>query len=697
MRRPLLVESLEGRCLLSTAFVQTNLVSDVPGMAAFTDPTSPNDPHQGLVNPWGLVASPNGPWWLSSNGPGTGLLFTGTGQQIPLTVVIPTADGNPQGPLGSPTGIVFNGTNQFAVSENGGTPGPAIFIFDTEDGTISGWNPGVDLHNAVRVVDRSKLGADYTGLAEFFNKSGPLLYAADFGTGTIDVFNGKFQLTTLAGSFTDPNLPAGFTPYGISVIHDNLFVTYIPKNFSGGGLVDEFDPNGNFVGRIATGGDLNIPWGLVLAPHSWGSMAGDLLVGNLFSGHIDAVDLKTLNVTTLMDTSGNPLAIPGLWSLKTGNDHAAGSANTVFFTAGINGYADGLFGTITPFNGGDPSQTSIVPHLTPNPQQNVSTIPGNGDVNPYGIAFVPQGFQGGSGPLQSGDLLVSNFNNSQNLQGTGTTIVRVTPTGQTSVFFQGQPGLGLTTALGVLKRGFVIVGSVPTTDGTSNTIQQGSLLIINNQGQVVDTLTDPNLLNGPWDLTVHDEGPFAQIFVANVLSGTVTRIDLQVPDQSGDVPVITNMVQIGSGFTHRPDQFALEVGPTGLAYDAVHDVLYVASTADNGIFTIPNARKTQQDQGTGAVFVQNDSHLHGPLGLLLAPNGDLIVANGDAVNADPNNHPSEIAEFSSTGKFVGQLSLNPAVDAPFGIALQVTQGGHQIEFAAVNDNTNSVEIWTLDL
>ena len=164
---------------------------------------------------------------------------------------------------------------------------------------------------------------------------------------------------------------------------------------------------------------------------------------------------------------------------------------------------------------------SVLAQLPTSPERIVSTVPASGDVNPYGVAFVPEGFREG-GPLESGDLLVSNFNNNQNQQGTGTTIVRITRGGNVSVFFQGQAGLGLTTALGVLRGGFVLVGNVPTTDGTSATVQQGSLLVIDRFGNLVTTLADASLLDGPWDLTVDDRGNTAHVFVSNVLSGTVT-------------------------------------------------------------------------------------------------------------------------------------------------------------------------------
>jgi sugar lactone lactonase YvrE len=279
----------------------------------------------------------------------------------------------------------------------------------------------------------------------------------------------------------------------------------------------------------------------------------------------------------------------------------------------------------------------------------------------------------------------------------GRTIVRVTPNGQTSVFFRAPDSIanvGLTDALGILKSGFVIVGSVPTLDGTMNTVQQGSLMIIDKNGNLVQNLTDPTLLNGPWGLAVNDGGSRAQLFVANVNSGTITRIDLVIPP--GGNPMVESKTQIASGYVHRTDPAAIVIGPSGLAYDAREDILYVASTGDNEIFAIPDAKDRESDAGTGKVVVNDQTHLHGPLGLVLAPNGDLITANNDAVNADPMQ-PSEVAEFTPGGEFVGQISLNPSIDAGFGIALQFAGPDQQVRFAAVDDNTNTVHVWNIDL
>jgi hypothetical protein len=329
----------------------------------------------------------------------------------------------------------------------------------------------------------------------------------------------------------------------------------------------------------------------------------------------------------------------------------------------------------------------IIAQLPTAPVQITSTVPANGDVNPYGVAFVPRGFPKG-GVLNPGDVLVSNFNNSNNLQGTGTTIVRITPNGGTSVFYQGPPGVGLSTALGILKEGFVIVGSVPSTDGTSATAQPGSLLVLNRNGQLVANFTSNTLLNGPWDLTINDQGDRAQIFVSNVLSGTVSRINVKFSAHGGFK--VLSAIQIASGYTHHGDPVGFEVGPTGLYYDAGADTLYVASTGDNAIFAVRHAGTAHNDQGTGKVIYRDNAHLRGPLGLTLALDGNLITANSDLVNPDPNQ-TSELVEFTKRGKFVGQFSLNPNPGGAFGVASGLIGAHHR--FAAVNDVTNSVQVW----
>ena len=318
-----------------------------------------------------------------------------------------------------------------------------------------------------------------------------------------------------------------------------------------------------------------------------------------------------------------------------------------------------------------------------------STVPTNHNVNPYGIAFVPGGVPA-AGVLKAGDVVVSNFNAASNKQGTGTTIVKLVTDGKPVTFFQGQ-NLGLTTALAVLNSGFVLVGNLPTTNGTAIS-SNGSLLVITPKGKLLSELQDPTLLDGPWDMTVIiDQGPQVTAFVSNVLNGTVARIDLSI-DASGATLLKSSHI-IANGYTHRTDPAALVVGPTGLAYDAAHDVLYVASTIDNKVFAVAHAAALTSSNGTGSEVFTNTAYLRGPLGLALAPNGDLATANGDAINADPA-HPSEIIEFTPQGQFVAAMQVDPTPGSAFGLAFGLGSSG-QSQFAAVNDNTNTATVWTL--
>ncbi len=322
-----------------------------------------------------------------------------------------------------------------------------------------------------------------------------------------------------------------------------------------------------------------------------------------------------------------------------------------------------------------------------------ATVPTRGDLNPYGIAFVPSGVPP-SNTLMPGDVVVSNFNAPSNKQGTGTTIVKLVTDGKPVTFFQGQ-NLGLTTALAVLKNGFVLVGNLPTTNGTTIP-SSGSLLVINPEGRLVSELKDATLLDGPWDMTVMGEQaktPNVTVFVSNVLSGTVARIDINI-GESGATLLPSSLI-IASGYTHGRDPAALVIGPTGLAYDKVNDFLYVASTGDNEVLKIQRASMLTTDNGKGTLVYKDDTHLRGPLALALAPNGDLVTANGDAVNPPPDaQHASEIVEFTTGGQFVAQMQVDPTAGAAFGLAFGLSSSG-QSQFAAVNDNTNTATVWTL--
>jgi hypothetical protein len=320
--------------------------------------------------------------------------------------------------------------------------------------------------------------------------------------------------------------------------------------------------------------------------------------------------------------------------------------------------------------------------------QVLSTVPTNGDVNPYGVAFVPPSFPKG-GLLDAGDILVSNYNNNQNLQGTGTTIVDFRA-GQQTLFFQAPAGSGLSTGLAVLKAGFVLVGNMPTTDGTFNTVKPGSLIAINPQGQVVWTYANKQEINGPWDFTVFDQGSRATVFISNVLSGSIERLVLGL--NHGAVSVLS-ATQISSSYTHRGDPAALEVGPTGLAYDASRDTLYVASADDNAIYAMPDATQVAQNGLKGFRIYSDNLHLHGALALTLAPNGNLICSSNDVINAVAGQ-PSELVEFTRGGVFVAERSVDPNLGGSFGLAFGTVSG--KITFAAVDDNTSSLEVWTVN-
>jgi len=336
------------------------------------------------------------------------------------------------------------------------------------------------------------------------------------------------------------------------------------------------------------------------------------------------------------------------------------------------------------------AQTQTPKSIFPLPAPVVSTVPSNGDVNPYGVFFVPKGVPSG-GVLASGDILVSNFNNSANLQGKGTTIIRVSSHGAVSLFFQGKTNLGLTAALGVLKRGLVFVGNLPTVDGTPATVQAGSLLVIDRKGNLLGNLTDPNLIDGPWGMAIFDQGGVAKICISNVLNGTITRLDVAVSDD-GDSIAVRSAVRIASGYNHRLDPAALVLGPSGLSYDAQHEILYVASSADNAVYAVHEAGSRESSGGAGNIIYQDNIHLHGPIDLVQAPNGHLIVANSDGSNADPNQ-PSELVEFTVDGKFIAQYSLDKNDGGAFGVALAPI-GGTAVRVAAVDDNANTLSIWT---
>jgi uncharacterized protein (TIGR03118 family) len=330
---------------LPTTYVQHNLVSDLPGLADRVDPN--------LVNPWGIAFGPTTPFWIADNHTGLSSVYNGSGAQTRAAVPIPGPVVG--GPLGAPTGIAFNSsTIDFAV-----TPGqPAKYLFATEDGTIAAWNSGAA---AVLKVNLSALGAVYKGLALGSSGGKNYLYAANFSASRVDVFDANFAPVALAGTFADPNLPAGYAPFNVQNVGGKLYVAYALQDAdkhddvagAGNGYVNVFDTSGQLLNRFASKGPLNSPWGVVLAPTGFGGLDGALLVGNFGDGRINAFNATTGTwLTAVQDGSGKAISIEGLWGLTFGNGSQAGDSHTLYFTAGIAGSGSvedhGLFGSIAP-------------------------------------------------------------------------------------------------------------------------------------------------------------------------------------------------------------------------------------------------------------------------------------------------------------------------------------------------------------
>jgi uncharacterized protein (TIGR03118 family) len=318
------------------SYTRRDLVSDGGVPAEHFDPD--------LVNGWGLAASPTGPWWVSAADSGKSLLYNSKGIKNSLVVAVP----------GAPTGTVFNGGSGFVIPN----VGPARFLFASEDGTISAWSPSlVPSNQAVVVVNRSATGASYKGLAIDSTSAGTRLYAADFHNARVDVFDGSFASVAVVGAFKDPNLPAGYAPFGIQTLAGSVYVAYAKQDEEGEeevagpglGVVDKYDLTGRLLARVATGGSLNAPWGMALAPKKFGRFSGRLLVGNFGNGRINVFDAVTFEPKGhLKGTDGKAIVIDGLWGIAFGNNGVAGPPNALFFAAGPEEEEHGLFGRLDP-------------------------------------------------------------------------------------------------------------------------------------------------------------------------------------------------------------------------------------------------------------------------------------------------------------------------------------------------------------
>lgn len=327
-------------------YQQHNLVSDGAVPADHMDAN--------LVNAWGIAFNPFGPVWIADNGTGVSTLYDGAGNIVPLVVDIPTPTSNSGGAV---TGTVYNGSPGFTVSK-GALTGPALFLFDSEDGVISGWAPNVDSTHAIKAVDNSAREAIYKGIATSSDGTGGRLYATDFHNNRIDVFDSNFHPVMLApGAFRDAKIPRGYGPFGIQNINGDLYVTYAKQDANreddvpgpGFGYVDIYDPSGKLLRRFISRGALNAPWGIAVAPAGFGRASGRLLVGNFGDGRINVYDNATgMLLGPLGDASGNAIQIDGLWGLAFGNGYSSQSVNSLYFTAGPDDESHGLYGRLDP-------------------------------------------------------------------------------------------------------------------------------------------------------------------------------------------------------------------------------------------------------------------------------------------------------------------------------------------------------------
>lgn len=326
----------------SQSFTSSVLVSDGAVSAPHTDPN--------LKNGWGVAFNPKGFVWVADNGTSVATLYDGNGVPQSLVVSIPNGTSG----TANPTGIVFNGTTDFTVTQ-GGKSGVGAFIFSGEGGTITAWAPAVAPTNAIVMFDGGSAGAVYKGLALASNGTANFLYATDFHNNRIDVFDTNFAKVAMPGKFQDATLPAGFAPFGIQAIGSKLFVTYAKQNAaahdnvdgSGLGFVDVFDTGGNLLQHFASAGPLNAPWGVAQAPGNFGRFSGDILIGNFGDGTINAFDPASgQSLGTINLSNGTTFVQPGLWGIAFGNGLDNQPTNTLFFAAGPNDEANGVYGRI---------------------------------------------------------------------------------------------------------------------------------------------------------------------------------------------------------------------------------------------------------------------------------------------------------------------------------------------------------------
>ena len=547
----------------ANSYLIHNLVSDLPDTADFQDPN--------LINPWGLATTATSPFWIGNNGTGTSTLYGTTGTPVALVVTIPTTTG-PTG--GAVSGTIANTTTSFTVA----TGKAASFIFCTEDGTVSGWNSSVNPTAAIVTVDNTKANAVFKGCVIGGTAAAPVLYVTDFHNGLVDMFDANFKpITPVAKAFTDGSIPAGFAPFGIANFGGQIYVSYAKQDSAkhddvagaGNGYVDVFDASGNLVTQLISKGALNSPWGMQIAPATFGQFSGALLVGNFGDGTINAFDkTKGTPLGTLNDSTGHVLSIPGLWGLLFGNGGRGGDTSTLYFTAGVPGpYGEGaeshgLFGSIQAppsfTSTGIVNGASFQPSLAPNTW---------GMITGGGLAASSRSWA--STDLVGGALPTSIDNVSVTVNGVAAEISFVGPSqidflipptaavgaAQIQVISNEQASAVATVNLTLTAPGlFYLTGNKyvvsthangtvtgPTTliPGSTTPIKGGETISIFGTGLTVNT---PGVGTAALP-TVTIGGLTAQVTFAGQINAGVTQINLVVPAglPSGDVAVIATM------------------------------------------------------------------------------------------------------------------------------------------------------------
>jgi len=560
----------------ANVYVQHILVSDIPGMADVTDPN--------LVDPWGISFSAGSPFWISDAGKSVSTLYNGAGTITPLVVSIPAGAKGPA--KSSPSGQVNNSTAVFLLP-NGTTK--SSFIFATEDGTISAW--GTAGSPSTVMVDNSASGAVYEGLAIGTSAIGGTLYAPNFNTGNIDVFDGKWAPATLAGNFQDPDMPSGFAPFNIWNLGGKLYVMYAKQNAAkkrdvaglGNGFVSVFDLNGTFQKRLISNGVLNSPWGVAIAPATWGAFGGAILVGNFGDGRINAFDPNTgAALGTLQDKTGQPIVNSGLWALAFGNG-ASGDANTLYFTAGIQGETHGLFGAIAPpttlltvVNAASglpgpvaPGEVVLIEGFTIGPIPRVANpIPASGTLG-TSVGSTVVTFDGRLAPILYASASYIAAIVPYEVAGSTSTSVATNFTNQFNTDFPtpisvpvatSAPGLFTLDSSG--KGQVVAINQDGTVNGSTNPAAQGSAVLLYATGEgstapvVADgAITVGRFLPGPvLPVTLAMGNQPARVIYAASFPGTVAgvmQIEAVIPSglTPGAVPVVVTVGTVGSQAT----------------------------------------------------------------------------------------------------------------------------------------------------